>query len=393
MQRVEVRAPSVRPSLFGSNEGVPLAVLGALGLFASLFGRLLAPALFGATTLQNWILVTQAAANLASQIVAATGVVFALRAVGATLARTTLGVAYRMVVIPATIATSALTMAAAGRVLEPELGSALAISAITATAAGAPLALLVPSSRAIGLALTLTALSGAFDFAGIRLSAVAAERGSAGLSRLSSTLATGGFLLEVLLVVLAFGWLASRRRGRAILLSSISAALSLALAWALARTSTASASPFEIVVARSLATLLRAPAPFVPPAARLMLEAASWVGAIAALAATRRSSLAPVLALCLIARGSLDIPIPALLLVVAAVALPAYGGGMPLTIAPPEPGPMSRGERPSGERVSQASHRSDERRVHDDEVRHRGEEHASRPASARDAAGAGDGER
>ncbi|HEY3495415.1 MAG TPA: hypothetical protein VGK73_12040, partial [Polyangiaceae bacterium] len=105
MQRVEAHAASVRPSLFGSNEGVPLAVLAALGLFASLFGRLLAPSLFGATTtLQTWILVTQAAANLASQVVAAAGVVFALRAVGATLSRTTLGIGYRMVVIPATIA-------------------------------------------------------------------------------------------------------------------------------------------------------------------------------------------------------------------------------------------------------------------------------------------------
>jgi hypothetical protein len=324
----------VRPSTWGSSEGVPLAALAGLALFANLFGRLLAPALFGAAPrLVVWISVIQVLANFLTQIVAAGGVAFALRAVGVTLARPALGVAYRMIVIPAVIATSALTMAAAGRVLEPELGSALAISAITATLVGVPLVLLSPASRAVGLALALTALSGAFDFAGVRLSADAIEGGSVGLYRGASALVTCGFVLEVALVALAFGWLSARRRGRAILLGAASAALGLTLVWALRATSSASASTLEIVVARSLGSLLRAPAPFVPPAARLMLEAASLVGAVTALTATRRAPLAPVLALCLIARGSLDIPIPALLLVVAGVALPAYGA-VPLSFLP-----------------------------------------------------------
>jgi hypothetical protein len=389
----EPHAPSVRPSIWGTNERIPLAVLAALGLVASLFGRLLAPALFGAATgLELWIGLTQLIANYASQVVAAAGVVFALWSVGVTLSRVSLGIAYRMVMIPATIATSALTIAAFGRVLEPELGSALAICAITATAAATPLVLLLPSSRAIGLALALTALSGAFDFAGVRLSAEAVERGSPGLYRVSAGLTTLGFVLEVLLVVLAFGWLAQRRRGRAILLASLSAALALLLVWALRATSTASASTFEIVVARSLASLLRAPAPFVPPSARLMLEAASFIGAVAALFATRKAPFAPVLALCLIARGSLDIPIPALLLVVAAIALPAYGA-IPLSLLPNEMVPSSRGERPLSQRGPELSHRGDESRVDNDQVGHRSEEDAARPARASHPAGPHDGER
>jgi hypothetical protein len=345
MQNADRRTLSVRPSIWGSPEGIPLAALAALAMGASLFGRLLAPALFGAATgLEVWIHLTQLFANFLSQIVAAAGVAFALRAVGVTLSRPALGVGYRMIVIPAAIATSALTMAAAGRVLEPELGSALAISAICATAAGIPLVLLLPSNRAAGLALALTAASGAFDFAGVRLSADAFERGSAGAYRVAAALVTAGFALEVLLVLLVFGWLSARRRGRAVLLGAVSALLALSLVWALRSASSASASTLEIIVGRSLGSLLRPPAPFVPPAARLMLEAASWVGALAALTATRRAPLAPVLALCLIARGSLDIPIPALLLVVAAVALPAYGA-VPLAFTSSEgtPVPSARG--------------------------------------------------
>jgi hypothetical protein len=49
-----------------------------------------------------------------------------------------------------------------------------------------------------------------------------------------------------------------------------------------------------------------------------------FVAALAALFAGRRLPLAPLIALCLTARGSPDVPIPALLLVVAGMAVPAY---------------------------------------------------------------------
>jgi hypothetical protein len=54
-----------------------------------------------------------------------------------------------------------------------------------------------------------------------------------------------------------------------------------------------------------------------------MLEAASTVGTVAALVASRRVPIAALLALCLLARGATDIPLPALLLLVAALAVPA----------------------------------------------------------------------
>jgi hypothetical protein len=55
-----------------------------------------------------------------------------------------------------------------------------------------------------------------------------------------------------------------------------------------------------------------------------LLVAGGFVAALWAIFITRKSPLAPLIALCLTARGSPDVPIPALLLVVAGIAVPAY---------------------------------------------------------------------
>ena len=100
---------ATRPRATDFPSGIPVIALAALALVASLFGRLIAPALFGAATgIERWIQVAQATANLASPIVAVGGVAFTLRAVGMTLTKSALGIAYRMLVIPAAIATSVL---------------------------------------------------------------------------------------------------------------------------------------------------------------------------------------------------------------------------------------------------------------------------------------------
>lgn len=305
--------------------GMPLAAFGAFALLATWLGRSLFPAMVGAATgLAPWIERTQRAASLLSQIVAAGGVAFALRSVVTTFSRTSLGIGYRMVVIPAGTAASVLTMAAAGRALEPELGSALVVAAITTATASAAVAVLAPGTRALGLALALTALAGCLNFAGIRLSQAAVENGVPAAYRAATLLTTTGFALEVLLVSLSFGWLSARRPGRALVLSLLS--VLLVFAWGLALRSAVrpGASAWLVVVARAVTGLLRAPAPLVPSAARLVLEAASTVGAVAALVASRRAPVAALLALCLLSRGATDIPLPALLLVVAALAVPAY---------------------------------------------------------------------
>ncbi len=137
--------------------GLPLVIFATFALFASLVGRSLFPAMLGAATgLSPWIERTQRMASLLSQVVAAGGVAFALRAVVTTFGRTSLGVGYRMVVIPAGTAASVLTMAATGRTLEPDLSSALAVATLTTAMASAAVAEIAPATRALGFALALT---------------------------------------------------------------------------------------------------------------------------------------------------------------------------------------------------------------------------------------------
>jgi hypothetical protein len=304
--------------------GLTLTLFAVVAFVASSVGRSMAPALFGAATgLATFIDRTEHVASMLSQVVAAGGVAFALRSVATTFTHTSLGIGYRMLIIPAGTAASVLTMVATGRALEPELGCALTVAALTAAGASAAVAMLSPGTRALGFALALSALAGAFDLGGIRLSQSALENASAGAYKAAGVLATIGFGFEALLVVLVFGWLAQRRSGRALLLTFLSLALVILWGLALRGEHRTSASAWQVVVARAVMSWLRSPSPLVPPLARLLLEAATTVGTVAALAASRRAPLAALLALCLIARGATDIPLPALLLLVAALAVPA----------------------------------------------------------------------
>jgi len=309
----------------GLPQGVPVALLAGLALVATAFGRLLSPALFGsATGLDRWIMAAQALGNVSSQAVAAGGVAFALRAVGVTLSRGGLGIAFRMVVIPAAVATSALAMIATGRVLEPQLGSALAVTSLVSAAGGAPIALYFPASRGLGIVLALTALSGAIDFAGLSLASAAVENGSATGYTVAGGFMTVGFVLELLLIAVAAGFVTGGSRRRGLILAVVSTLLSLALVVTMRSAFRLGASTAEVVVARAASALLHGPPPFVPPAARLVLEVGSLVAAAGGIFAARRSPFAPLMALCLTARGAPDVPIPALLLVVAGIAVPAY---------------------------------------------------------------------
>jgi hypothetical protein len=316
-----------RPRASDLSSGLPIVALALLALLASLSGRLLAPALFGAATgIERWIQVAQATANIASPIVAVGGVAFTLRAVGVTLTRSSLGIGYRMIVVPAAIATSAMLMAAVARVLDPPLVSVLAVCALVTAAMSVPIAIAQPATRAVGLVLALTALSGAFDFAGVRLSLWAIDRMSDTAFRTAALLVTCGFALEVLLVAVAFTSLGYRRPLRTAVFTAATIVLTLLVAWTVHLGRQPDANTGPLVVARAVAELLRPPAPLVPAPVRLTLEMASLVAAVAALVLARRTPIAALVALCLLARGSLDVPIPALLLVVASIALPAYAG-------------------------------------------------------------------
>ena len=316
--------PHANPLLRGLPSGVSLAILAGLSLAASGLGRLLSPALPGAATgLESWIHHTNAIAAFMSQIVAAGGIAFALRAVGVAMSKSALGLTYRLVMFPATIVTSALVIGAAGRVLTPAQNGTLAVAVLAGAALTTPLALHLPETRAIGIALGLTFASSSFDFAAKRLALDAAEVASHTLFGHATKLATFALVFEIALVVTALTWLSRRVKGRALLLSAISIGITIMITWVLRLELTGSAATLQVILARAAGELLRGPQPLAPAALRLTVEIAGLVTAVTALVLSRRAPIAPVLSLCLVSRGAVDMPLPALLLMVATVAIPA----------------------------------------------------------------------
>lgn len=304
--------------------GISLAILSGLSLAASALGRLLSPALPGsATGLETWIYHTNAIAAFVSQMAAAGGIAFALRSVGVAMSKAALGLTYRLVMFPATIVTSALVIGAAGRVLTPEQNGALAVVVLVAAALSTPIALHLPETRAIGIVLGLTFASSSFDFAAKRLALDASETASHVMFARATKLATTALVFEVALIAAALTWLSRRVKGRALLLSAISVGITIVLAWLLRLDLSGSAATAQLILARATGELLRGPHPLAPSALRLTIEIAGLVTAVTALVLSRRAPIAPVLSLCLISRGAVDMPLPALLLMVASVAIPA----------------------------------------------------------------------
>jgi hypothetical protein len=139
----------------------------------------------------------------------------------------------------------------------------------------------------------------------------------------ATKLATVALVLEVALVATALIWLSRRVKGRALQLSALSVGITIVIAWVLRLEVSGDAATAQVILARAAGELLRGPHPLAPAALRLTIEVASAVTAVTALVLSRRAPIAPVLSLCLVSRGAVDMPLPALLLMVASVAIPA----------------------------------------------------------------------
>jgi hypothetical protein len=98
------------------------------------------------------------------------------------------------------------------------------------------------------------------------------------------------------------------------------AVASVAIAAVASRGATASARPAEVFLLRALGSFSRAANAARPALALYALAVAPIILAAAALGMSReRSKTGTVLALCLMSLGALDMPLPALLIVIAAL--------------------------------------------------------------------------
>jgi hypothetical protein len=148
--------------------------------------------------------------------------------------------------------------------------------------------------------------------------------------------ATAGLFLDVASTLVAAVWLARQRRQN---LWWLSAALVAAAALAWVGFGGAEAAPWRVVVNRAFAALAAHPDPFVSAALRYFVEAWAVLLAAVALWAQRHNALGPAIVFSLLARASGDVPICAMLLLLAALSMAlasvtsVSGGAEPLRAA------------------------------------------------------------
>jgi hypothetical protein len=328
----------VNESRAPAGEGVPLWLLAAVGLVASLLGRGVSPALPGSTTgIERFIVITYGVTSILSQLAAAGAVAFVLRLSGMLLVERRLGIAFRTVALPAATAVAALTVAAAHDGLDAEMQSVLAVACLMSVAVSIPFALLSRAARAVGLMLVLAALSSLLHFSSLALAIRAGETASAGAYQFARGVATAGWILDLALLAFTVVWLGAARGTRIAALGVTCVLFGFAMTLLAREGLEPDASAWLVVIARTFDELSRPPLPFIPAAARYVLEAALGLSAILCLADRRRLTLGALFTLALIGRGAADVPLSALLLCAGALSLPLLSLQSEASTPPPAP--------------------------------------------------------
>jgi hypothetical protein len=304
-----------------SDNGVPLRVVVALGLSASVLARCLAPALQGVAGDQVIIWAGRAASLLT--LLAATGLVAGIaRLATAVLASPRAPLVARLVVVPAAAMGCMLLLFASFRPLEPLLALMLGLSAAVVGALSARHTLAERDKRAGALVLGLTASAGMVHVLSRKLTQDASDAANIAAFRTAQLIETLGVAIDLAALALTLLWLQRRvARGRVLVpllltLSTICVLLAL-------RGSAPGAGTLSVLLNRGLNELSREQASLFPAAFTHLLNAAALLTAVATLfAGPAKGELGLIFAASLAAHGALDIPIPALMLELAALYLP-----------------------------------------------------------------------
>src|SRR4051812_33486166 len=317
-----------------SDNGVPLRVVVALGLSASLLARCLGPALHGVAG-DNVVIWTGRATSLLT-LLAATGLVAGIaRLATAIVASPRAPLVARLIAVPAVSLGCMLLLFASFRPLEPLLALMLGISASIVGALAARHTLGERDKRAGALVLGLTSSAGLVHVLSRKLTQDASDAANIAAFRTAQLIETLGVTIDLVALALTLVWLQRRvARGRVVVpvLLALSAVLVV-----LSRSSSApNANLLSVLLGRGLKELSRDQTSLLPLAFSQLLNAATMLAAAAALFGGD-GELGLVFAACLAARGALDIPIPALMLELGALYLPFV-----------RPNPASSRTQPSG---------------------------------------------
>jgi hypothetical protein len=310
------------------DNGVPLRVVVALGLAASLMARCIAPALPGLMVGIERVIVWTGRLTALLTMLAATGLVAGL----ARLATLTVGsprapLVARLVVVPAVALGCLLLLFASFRPLEPFLALLLGVTSAIVGALSARHALIERSKRAGALVLGLVSTAGLVHVISRKLTQDASYALDIFAFRTAQWIETLGVALDLVALALALVWLRLRTKHGRIVVPVLLGLAALVVVSSL-RASAPGASTVSVLLGRGLERLTREQSSILPVAFAHLLNAGALLTAAAALASGGELGL--VLAACLAARGALDIPIPALMLQLAALYLPFL---RPVTVA------------------------------------------------------------
>lgn len=306
-----------------SDNGVPLRMVVALGLVASLLGRCVSPALPGLMVGIEPVIVWTGRVTSLLTLLAATGIVAGLaRMATAIVGAPRAPLVARLVAVPAVSLGCMLLLFASFRPLEPLLALLLGMSAALVGGLSARHTLGDRQKRAGALVLALTSGGGLVHVLARKLTQDASDAANLAAFRSAQWVETFGLLFDLVALALSLVWLRRRTtHGRwlvplVLVLAGVCVVLGL-------RGSLPGASPLSVLLGRAFEKLNRDQTSLLPLSFSHLLGAAGLATAFAAvLGGGSGGELGMVLAASLAARSALDIPVPALLLELGALYLP-----------------------------------------------------------------------
>jgi hypothetical protein len=301
-----------------SDNGVPLRVVVALGLAATLLARCLAPALQGVAG--DGVIIWSARAGSLLTLLAATGLVAGIaRLATAIVAAPSAPLLARLVAVPAVSMGCMLLLFASFRPLEPLLALMLGLSAAIVGSLSARHMVKERDKRAGALVLGLTSSAGLVHVLSRKLTQDASDAANIAAFRSAELIETLGLVIDFVALGLTLLWL-QRKVARGRVLVPLIVALALGCVLLSLRGSAPGASTLSVLLSRGLKELSRGQTSLVHPALAQLLGIGSLLAAGVALLGGGELGL--IFAASLAARGALDIPIPALMLELGALYLP-----------------------------------------------------------------------
>jgi hypothetical protein len=301
-----------------------LRQVAAVGLVATALGRAVSPALRGSREGMDRIIQScDLLGSFTSYLFAFTAMAATVAQLSQTLREPRLGPAYRT--IAAILAGCVLLAMLPALLLNlPEfasLGCALASGVLALVAARE--ALLVPSTRALGVVLAAFGLAALLHVGGAWLGAYAGQRAIYRLVDIARGVATLGVGADSLGVVTALAWLATRNRGTVSWGTRAALVVACVLTWGALQGMRDGAPFWQLLSYRAVQRLLPLPEPFVWRPYRFLLETFAPLLALVAVVVRRQMpAVMGALALVLLARPTTDIPLSALAITLASLSAP-----------------------------------------------------------------------